>query len=179
VSINKDRPHVYILPEDEANRQIAIGFLLDPSIKLRNIEVLRPAGGWHKVLGSFLDDHVPGLRNNLHRHLILLIDFDGQVEERTARFVSEFPDDVRNRVFLLGSMSEPEPLRTQCGHSLENIGKTLAAECFRDEKQLWAHPLLAHNETERTRLNASVKSFLFQAEVSPPYTSGQGEFAHP
>lgn len=161
MSVNKNRPHVYILPEDDANRQIANGFLLDPSIKLRNIEVLRPAGGWPKVLDSFLNDHVLGLRNNAHRHLILLIDFDGQVEERTARFVSQFPGDVRDRVFLLGSMSEPEPLRKQCGDSLENIGKTLAAECFGDEKQLWAHPLLAHNETERTRLNASVRSILF------------------
>ncbi len=161
MSVNKDRPHVYVLPEDDANRQMANGFLLDPSIKLRNIEVLRPARGWPRVLDSFLNDHVPALRNNPLRHLVLLIDFDGRVDERTKHFVGQFPADVQDRVFLLGTSSEPEPLRKRCGDSLENVGKALAAECYRNETSLWNHPLLAHNEAERTRLNAKVKSLLF------------------
>jgi hypothetical protein len=66
---NKHKPHVIVLPEDDANRQIANGFLLDPSIKPRNIQVLNPAGGWGKVLDSFLEDHVAGLRKWPQRHL--------------------------------------------------------------------------------------------------------------
>jgi len=77
VSVNNHKPHVIVLPEDDANRQIANGFLLDPSIKLRNIQVLNPAGGWGKVLDRFLDDHVAELRKWPQRHLVLLIDFDG------------------------------------------------------------------------------------------------------
>ena len=162
MSVNVYKPHVLVLPEDDADRQIANGFLLDPSINLRNIQVLTPAGGWEKVLDSFVEHHAAALRKWPARHLVLLIDFDGRIEERTAHFVSQFPADVQDRVYLLGTRSEPEPLRRQCGDSLENIGKALAAECCRDETDLWAHALLAHNAAERARLNANVKFFLFR-----------------
>lgn len=161
MSVNVHKPHVLVLPEDDANREIANGFLLDPSVKQRNIQVLPCAGGWSKVLGSFLDNHVTGLRKFPQRHLVLLIDFDGHVEERTAKFTASFPADVRDRVFLLGTLSEPEPLRKQRGESLEAIGKILATECHRDETDLWEHPLLAHNAPARVRLNAAVKHILF------------------
>ena len=62
MSVNVYKPHVLVLPEDDANREIANGFLLAPSLKLRNIQVLPCAGGWGKVLACFLDDHVSGLR---------------------------------------------------------------------------------------------------------------------
>ncbi|MCX8521588.1 MAG: hypothetical protein ORN28_08640 [Rhodoferax sp.] len=161
MSVNTHKPHVIVLVEDGANRQIANGFLLDPSIKLRNIQVLNPAGGWRKVLDSFREDHVPLLQKSPNCHLVLLIDFDDDVDSRTKQFVSQFPEDVRERVFLLGTKSEPEPLRKQCGDSLENIGKALAAECYLDENKLWSHALLAHNALERERLNAKVKDILF------------------
>lgn len=161
MSVNIYTPHVIVLVEDGANRQIANGFLLDPSIKLRNIQVLNPAGGWRKVLDRFREDQVPLLRKFPYRILVLLIDFDDDVDSRTEQFVNQFPPDVQERVFLLGTKGEPEPLRKECGDSLENIGKGLAAECYRGENKLWDHPLLAHNASERARLNAKVKTILF------------------
>jgi hypothetical protein len=80
------------------------------------------------------------------------------------QFVSQFPEDVRDRVFLLGIQSEPEPLRKEYGDSLENIGKALATECYRNENQLWNHQLMAHNASERARLNAKVKGILFNVQ---------------
>jgi len=161
VSVNVYKPHVIVLPEDDANREIANGFLLDPSIKIRNIHPINPAGGWVKVLNQFLVDHVPELRKWPERHMVLLIDFDGQVDSRTEQFETQIPVDVRDRVFLLGTKSEPESLRKQYGDSLENIGKALAAECYQDKTSLWNHCLLSHNAKERTRLNAKVKAILF------------------
>ena len=161
MSVNVYKPHVIVMVEDDADRQIANGFLLDPSIKLRNIQVLNPAGGWGKVLDSFVANHVAELRRLPQRHLVLLIDFDDDVDDRTEHFVSQFPPDVKDRVFLLGTHGEPEPLRKQCGDSYENIGKALAGECYHDETNLWNHPLLTHNASERARLNAKVKSILF------------------
>lgn len=161
MSVNVYKLHVLVLPEDAANRQIANGFLLDPSLKLRNIQILTPSGGWGKVLDSFINDHVIGLRKYPLRYLVLLIDFDDNVDARRAQFLERFPDDVSDRVFLLGTSSEPEPLRMQCGDSLENIGKQLAGECCRDETDLWNHSLLAHNAGVRQLLNAKVKSILF------------------
>ncbi|MDP2431356.1 MAG: hypothetical protein Q8O33_04945 [Pseudomonadota bacterium] len=161
MGINAYKPHVLVLVEDNANRDIANGFLLDPNVKARNIQVLSSSGGWSKVREDFLKTHVDGLRKYQNRYLVLLIDFDGKVTDRMAYFRQGIPDDVQDRVYLLGTRNEPEPLKKQYGDSLENIGKALAAECFRDETKLWAHDLLAHNENERKRLNERVKSILF------------------
>lgn len=161
MSVNNEKPHVLVLPEDDANRQMANGFLLDPSIKPRNIQVLPPARGWGKVLDSFVKEHVAKLRTYPGRHLVLLIDFDEHMEERQQRFRESIPEDLQDRVFLLGTQSEPEPLRKKCGDKLENIGKKLATECFHNKTELWRHPLLAHNAKERTRLNEKVRSILF------------------
>ena len=161
MSVNLHKPHVIVLPEDDANRQIANGFVLDANLKPRNIQVLPAAGGWSKVLDSFVKEQIAALRKYEHRYVVLLIDFDDRVVARTHRVVKEFPNDVCDRVFLRGTWNEPESLRKHCGESLENIGKKLAAECFRDETELWQHPLLKHNQAERGRLNAAVKAILF------------------
>lgn len=161
MSVNVYKPHVLVVPEDRADREIATGFTLYAGIKLRNIQVLPSSGGWGKVLDSFINTHIKGLRDYPLRHLVLLIDFDNHFEERYAQFEEQFASDVRDRVFLLGTESEPERLKTASGMSYESIGMSLAAECFQDEANLWAHPLLAHNAVERERLNAKVKTILF------------------
>ena len=42
MSVNKERPHVYVLPEDDANRQLAKGFQLQVDQNERQMQVLRP-----------------------------------------------------------------------------------------------------------------------------------------
>ena len=48
--MNKYVECVYVIPEDDADRQIADGFVLHPRVKEAPIQVLPPAGGWPKVL---------------------------------------------------------------------------------------------------------------------------------
>jgi hypothetical protein len=57
MSVNKYTPHILVLPEDDANRQLANGFLLHPSLSTQ-IQVLEEVGGWSKVLDCFEKDHV-------------------------------------------------------------------------------------------------------------------------
>lgn len=56
--INKYKPHILVLPEDDANRQIANGFLLEKTLNQSAIQVLPPAGGWKKVVEEFKTYHV-------------------------------------------------------------------------------------------------------------------------
>lgn len=56
---NKHKPHILVLPEDDANRQIAIGFTQDPYLNGWAIQVLKPAGGWKKVLDKFQEGACP------------------------------------------------------------------------------------------------------------------------
>lgn len=114
------------------------------------------------MLDSFEDFHVTGLKKYPLRHLVLLIDFDDRVEDRTAHFRASFPAGMNERIYLLGTRGEPEPLRKDCGCSLEKIGEHLANACATGEPGLWQHELLQHSHAELTRLVANVKPFLFK-----------------
>lgn len=161
MSVNLYKPHVLVLPEDDANRQLVNGFLQDPTLNLRAIQVLPIAGGWAKVRDVFAHAQLALLRKYPERHLVLLIDFDEHVADRAQIFQAVIPADVRQRVYLLGTHDEPEPLRKACGVSLEKIGEQLAGACANGEPGLWSHAMLAHNGAELERLTQNVKPFLF------------------
>jgi len=161
MSVNLYKPHVLVLPEDDANRQLVNGFLQDPALNSRAIQVLPIAGGWAKVRDVFENAQLALLRKYPERHLVLLIDFDQQVADREQIFQAVIPADVRQRVYLLGTQDEPEPLRKACGVSLEKIGEQLGNACANGESGLWSHPMLAHNVAELERLAKNVKPFLF------------------
>src|SRR5580704_8616679 len=99
MSVNKHRPHVFVLPEDDANRQMAKGFELglDPSI-MRSIQVLEAAGGWEAVLNRFASDHVADMEKYPGRHMVLLIDFDGKTD-RLSYATGKILGHLRERVF--------------------------------------------------------------------------------
>jgi hypothetical protein len=157
--INRQQPHVVVLPEDAANARLASGFLLDPSVISKRIQVLLPAGGWRRVLECFESDHVGEMDRYPHRFMVLLLDFDGDVDRLTyARRV--IPDRFGARVFILGVRTEPEDLRRALG-SYEIIGEALAKDCREETQTTWGHDLLRHNAGEIERLRQHVRPILF------------------
>jgi len=162
VSVNKYLPHVFVLPEDDANRDLANGFLLDNSlaIRRRRIQVLEEVGGWTEVLERFKSDHVIELDRHPQRFMVLLIDFDGR-EDRLDIARAAIPDRLTERVFVLGALTEPEALRRANLGSYETIGKALADECRKDIYATWTHDLLQHNASELARLRKHVRPILF------------------
>ncbi len=156
---NKYLPHLQILSEDDANRQIVNGFLTDTRIDTRRAQVLQIAGGWSAAVGKINDAK---LSSYPKRRLLLVIDFDDEPTDRLERISREIQASVRDRVYVLGVRSEPEKLKQALsGTSYEKIGKSLCKECSENTTSLWAHDLLKHNETELQRLLADVKPFLF------------------
>ncbi|MGD0959694.1 MAG: hypothetical protein ABSB19_07800 [Methylomonas sp.] len=126
------------------------------------MQVLPVAGGWGKVLDKFRRDHAAKMQNNQLRHMLLLLDFDDEVDNRRKRINNEITEQIANRVFVLGVKSEPEKLKIDSGKTFEQIGATLAKECIDNSKALWSHPLLTHNQAELDRLITIVKPFLFR-----------------
>jgi len=159
MSANRYQPHVLILLEDDANRQLVNGFLLEVDF-VRKIQ-FEEAGGWGKVLDSFRSDHIETMRRYTQRYLILLIDFDSK-KDRYGRATEVIPDDLKDRVFVLGAWSEPEDLGKAGLGSLETIGKTLARECREETDAIWGHDLLKHNAAELERLREYIRPILFQ-----------------
>ena len=160
MSVNKYLPHVLVIPEDDANRQLALCFLDHEAVEARVVGLEKPAGGWAKVLELFEAVYLPMLNNSRNAHVIMLIDFDQQ-EDRRPRFDAKIPDDLRDRVFVIGSQDTPESLRSALSMTWEKIGAELAQDCFNNEFKLWAHPHLSHNAKELERLVEVVRPILF------------------
>jgi len=156
----KYKPHVLVLPEDSANRQIAIGFILNSNVNEPVIQILPIANGWKKVVSNFTENHVSTMRRFPKRMIVLLIDFD-QNEDRLTYVKQHIPSDLEDRVFILGVFSEPERLKSDIKRNFEQIGEALATDCSDNTDELWGHNLLRCNKTELDRMILAVKPHVF------------------
>lgn len=162
MSVNKDKPHIFVLPEDDANRQVANGFHMSLGLAWpRQMQVLAAAGGRNRVLDLFACDHVPEMNRNHLRFVLLLIDFDGTLDWLPGAR-ARIPANLANRVFILGAWTDPETLRQARLGSYEEIGRNLAEDCRACTSTVWGHALLAHNAQEVERLRQQVAPILFQ-----------------
>lgn len=157
---NKYQDHIVVIPEDDANRQLANGFLNDPCLDHRRIHMLPVAGGWTEAIAQFLKGQVSPMRRYTLRRTILLIDFDGQ-PQRLSEVQKQIPADLAERVFILGAFTEPEDLKRATGKRLELLGGEMARSCREDGGGIWDHDLLKHNGQELARLRKTAAAFLF------------------
>jgi hypothetical protein len=160
MSANNYAPHVFVLPEDQANRDIVLGFLTYHRLKARVIIPLQNAGGRGKVVETFKAVEISRMRKYPQRFMILLIDLDNNLA-RLAQVQSEIPPDLTDRVFVLGSLRDPEALRSTGLGRFEDIGLALAKDCDQNTNTIWGHALLQHNANELARLQHNVRPILF------------------
>lgn len=161
MTVNREKEHLLVLPEDDANRQIVIGFINDLNVNNSVIQVVPIADGWKKAVEQLTNDYGPGMRKYLKRRIVLIIDFDKN-ENRFSYVDSHIPEDLKERVFVLGVQSNPEKLKSDSRKSFEEIGKSLAQDCSDNPNELWGHNLLQHNKGELDRMASSVKPWLFK-----------------
>lgn len=161
MSANKYKPHVLVIPEDEADRKLANGFSYHPAVAQRVIDIRPPAGGWTHVLDVFEQEYVQHLRNFAAAHVVLLIDFDTRGENRRAFCENRIPCDLKSRTFLIGTSDDPEEFEKAVNLTSEEIGFALAGECAEQQMTLWGHDHLAHNLPELSRLMPILRPILF------------------
>jgi hypothetical protein len=161
MSVNRLLPHVLVLPEDRANRQLANGFHLQvPPDRQRQMQVLPEANGWERLLHLFREEHATGMLRFTHRHMVLLIDFDNDAT-RLGHARTKIPADVTDRVFIVGALRNPEALKQAGLGSYEHIGSALAQDCRDETNAIWGHQLLQHNAGELNRLREHIRPILF------------------
>lgn len=159
MAANKYAPHLEILPEDDANAELANGFLLHPTIKHTKAFVLPAAGGWQNVLTDFEKNRVPDLIKYPDRRFLMLIDLDDNLG-RVSHFQSKIPSKLADRVFVLGCLSTPEKLPSALGNR-EAIGRSLADDCHNSTTTIWSIPDLEHNIQEAARMAAALRPWFF------------------
>lgn len=158
MAVNREKPHVVVLPEDDATRSLVVGFSDHCN---GPIELKIPLGGWPKVLAEFEHRYVKYLRTYADAHVVMVIDYDDQPATRLPMFQAAMPPDVSNRAYVLGALSEAEVLKRQQALKYGPLGKTLAEECRTQQLEQWSCPQLAGNQAELQRLMLQVRPFLF------------------
>lgn len=161
MSKDKYQKQVWVLPEDDANRQIAQGFTLEASVKARSIHVLPVAGGWTAIRDGFRNQYNNDLLKYSFCSMVLLVDFDDRGTSRLKDVLSGVDAALKDRVFVLGAQDEPEKLKTALRMTYEQIGKALAKKCSDGTRATWEHALLAHNRGELERMAPHVRPILF------------------
>ena len=161
IAIKKYAPRVFVIPEDAADRQFAVEFERDYRLKPRALQVMPAVGGCKKLVEKIMEDYVPRLWVNHYAHVVGISDCDEE-STRIADELDQFPEDLRYRVFLLWVYDEPQDFRRAMSQTFEEIGATLADECYNEEFALWKHPHLAHNQREVARASAVLRSVLFE-----------------
>lgn len=159
MSVNKQKPHVVVVPEDDADRQLVVGFQRHFAVNDGVIDPRKPAGGWLSAMEVFEKEMVPYLRRYGQSYVALIVDFDQK--ERRSFLEKRMPQDLRPRVFLLGLADEPEATRKEFGISLEQIGWNLAEDCRKGTFEVWGNSHFANNREEVERMIATIKPFVF------------------
>lgn len=159
--MNRWADHLIVLPEDTANHNLATGFQLELDWACQGRYQVMPApGGWVKTFEALRNKYLDHLRKYPTGHLLVLIDFDGDANRRSDPNAM-IPGDVSDRVYVLGTLHEPEDLKKSTKAAFEDIGRSLAQACRSGSPDLWSHAHLAHNDSEVSRLRNSVRPFLF------------------
>lgn len=164
--VNKHRPHVLLLPEDAAIKDVAIGFL-DGVDRQLAMHIERSAGGWAKARDAVATDCYR-LAAYPERRLVVVIDFDGHTE-RGSDIEMACPAAIADRVFVVGPLHDIEDLRKDLqsagamdGDTLSAIGQVAARDCREGARSLWSHDKLIHNEPTYRRLLMDVRPILFE-----------------
>ena len=76
MAVNDYKPHLFVIPEDDANRQFAHGFELYFRLRSRAMQVMHVAGGWEKVVNQILEIYVPKVLSNPNTHVVGIIRID-------------------------------------------------------------------------------------------------------
>lgn len=169
--VNRQKPFLYLLPEDDHHRQVCLGFVKELSTESGGqVQILSVADGWlkafyavrHKQVDNTEGQYVKPLRAYRQGMLVILIDYDNDLD-RLADNKHIIAEDLLDRVFVLGiSSKDPKDLVTvKAAKDLEDIGSQLAKACANNAPGLWEHDLLRHNQTELSRMASSVKPLLF------------------
>jgi len=159
MGVDKFKPHIFVIPEDDANRAMAIGFRLRMD-HMRQMHIAGCAGGWSKALDLLTSEYVNAMERNANTFVVLLIDLDGDID-RTVNARALIPRTFVDRTFILSTLTKPEHLKPDLG-SFETIGSKLAEDCRNGVDTTAQHGLLHHNLEELGRLRQYVLPFLLK-----------------
>jgi len=165
MGVNLYQEHLYVLLEDEEYQKIMNGVNLSLHVNNDVVKISHLSGGWGKVLEDFRDpkNSIGLLKKFQKRHALLLMDFDYEFNSRLEEFRQLVPDELKNRVFILGiDNKESEDLAKYFKCNSEEVGKKLIENCPNGDLLHWQNIHLRCNLSEIERMReAGIFAWLF------------------
>ena len=164
MSANKYTRHLIVIPEDQAVCDIVNGFSTYLDANERQFSVYDLARGWERGRDTLLQLSEGYMRKYPYSYAVLIVDFDGNAH-RGSEIKNQIPEEVRDRVFVVGVLNEPEDLKDSTGMKFEELGRQIAGGCKDSSIDFWkGQELLAHNVDEIRRLSEAVRDLFFRRE---------------
>jgi len=162
MGVNFYKKHLYILLEDAPYREILNGTKMT-NFNYDVVKVNHLSRGWKVVFEDFMDS-IAMLKKYENRYTLLLMDFDYKFISRLEKFHQSVPEELKNRVFILGiDNKESDALKSFFRTpNFEKIGKNLVENCSDGDLSNWKNIHLNCNlpEIERMR-DAGIFDWLF------------------
>lgn len=152
MSVNYYKEHLYVILEDEEYQKIMNGVNLSHHIDSAVIKISNFSDGWGKVFKDF-QSSIKLLKKFQERHILLLMDFDYEFDSRLEKFHKSVPEELKNRVFILGiDNKESEDLAKYFKCNTEEVGKKLVKDCPDSDLSSWKNTHLECNLSEIERM---------------------------
>lgn len=162
MSANKYTQHLIVIPEDQAVRDMVNGFSTLLEINERQFYVYDLARGWERGKETLLKLSKGYMREYPSSYALLIVDFDRNAH-RGSEIKNQIPEEVRDRVFVVGVLNEPVNLKNSTGMKFEQLGLQIAEGCKDSNIDFWERQeLLAHNVDEIRRLSKAVRNLFFR-----------------
>jgi hypothetical protein len=138
------------------------GFSTLLEINERQFYVYDLARGWERGKETLLKLSKGYMREYPSSYALLIVDFDRNAH-RGSEIKNQIPEEVRDRVFVVGVLNEPENLKNSTGMKFEQLGLQIAEGCKDSNIDFWERQeLLAHNVDEIRRLSKAVRNLFFR-----------------
>jgi hypothetical protein len=138
------------------------GFSTLLEINERQFYVYDLARGWERGKETLLKLSKGYMREYPSSYALLIVDFDGNAH-RGSEIKNQIPEEVRDRVFVVGVLNEPVNLKNSTGMKFEQLGLQIAEGCKDSNIDFWERQeLLAHNVDEIRRLSKAVRNLFFR-----------------
>lgn len=156
MSVNRERPYLIVLFEDNAYKDLFLGFEFSFHKQIQQKPVLQ---GFDDVLFQLTNSNSTTLKelNKYPNAYILAItdaDMDSHQESNIDTLKKSIKGIYRNRIFVLGSKYEAENIKKEIigQGKWRRLAKELESSCQNDSCELWHNDMLKHNLDEIVRL---------------------------
>lgn len=152
MSVNRYEPYLIVLCEDNAYKDIFLGFEISehPQISLKPVyqgfddilfQLTNPNSMTSKELKRYNKSYVLALTD---------ADLDSQSESNIKKLKDSIPNEYKDRVFVMGSKYEAENIkRAIIGKGKwKGVSQELEKSCRDENCELWRDEMLNHNMEE-------------------------------